>query len=75
VKKFINANKSPEIREKLMRSFELSCIEIVEDAFGNYAVQYAIDSYGSQVCWNLLDIVIRNILSLSNQKFSSNVVD
>lgn len=58
-----------------MRSFEHNCTEIVEDAFGNYAVQYALDNYGYQVCWNLIEHVIKNLLSLSNQKFSSNVVE
>jgi hypothetical protein len=75
VKKFITANKSAEIREKLMRSFEVNSTEIVEDAFGNYAVQYAIDNYGPEVCYNLIEHVIQNLLSFANQKFSSNVVE
>jgi pumilio RNA-binding family len=64
-----------KIRENLIKSFEANCIEIVEDAFGNYAIQFAVDIFGSQSCGNLIDIISSNILSLSNQKFSSNVVE
>ncbi len=58
-----------------MNAFEKDCIEIVEDAFGNYAVQHAIDVFGPDVCTSLISQVIQNLVSLSNQKFSSNVVE
>ena len=75
MKKFISSNKTVDIRENLLRSFQKDLVEIVEDAFGNYAVQHAIDIYGADVCSNIINQIVNNILSLSNQKFSSNVVE
>lgn len=73
----MNANKDLAIRDKLLKKFEQDCIEIVEDAFGNYAIQHAIDVYGTESCSNLINKIIhpQNIISLCNQKFSSNVVE
>lgn len=59
----------------LLNSFEKDFIEIVEDAFGNYAVQHIIDVYGADTVNTLINQIIQNIVSLSNQKFSSNVVE
>ena len=63
------------MREQLIKKFEKDCIEIVQDPFGNYAIQYAIDTFGYDSCENIINEICVNILSLSMQKFSSNVVE
>ena len=63
------------MREDLIKKFEKDCIEIVQDPFGNYAIQYAIDTFGNESCKMIINEICTNILSLSMQKFSSNVVE
>ncbi len=60
---------------QLINKFEKDCIEIVQDPFGNYAIQYAIDTFGYDSCKKIINEICVNILSLSMQKFSSNVVE
>jgi hypothetical protein len=71
----MNSNKDKEIMQNLIALFEKDCIELVQDPFGNYAIQFAFEIYGPCVCRNLLIEICRHILSLSMQKFSSNVVE
>lgn len=75
VKKFMNATKMSDSKFNLLKFLEEDCIEIVEDAFGNYAIQYALDVYGLEICSNLIDVILKNLVQLCNQKFSSNVVE
>lgn len=63
------------MRNKLIINFEKNCIEIVQDPFGNYAIQYAIDTFGNESCKIIIKEICNNIHSLSMQKFSSNVVE
>jgi hypothetical protein len=58
-----------------MTQFEKDCIQLVQDPFGNYAIQHAFEVYGTVICRNLLLDIGKHILSLSMQKFSSNVVE
>lgn len=50
-------------------------MDIVQDPFGNYAIQHTMEVYGSQICNGIINEIANNILSLSMQKFSSNVVE
>ncbi len=59
----------------MIEKFEKECIEIVQDPFGNYAIQHLIEVYGSSLVRGIIHEVVNNILSLSMQKFSSNVVE
>lgn len=75
IKKFISANKDEDVRKRLIAKFEKEAVEIVQDPFGNYAIQYAIDTYGPEACEKVLNELTKHIISLSMQKFSSNVVE
>jgi hypothetical protein len=75
IKKFINANRCEEIRTMLLEKFKKECLEIVQDPFGNYAIQYAMEVYGPVKCQGIIEELVNNLLSLSMQKFSSNVVE
>jgi len=71
----MSCNKNIFIRDCLMRNLDQKCLEIVQDPFGNYAIQYALEFYGVNVCLNIINIIVANIVLLSNQKFASNVVE
>ena len=43
VKKFVNTNKTPELKEKVIGIITGHCLEIVQSPFGNYAVQHLIE--------------------------------
>lgn len=58
-----------------MENFEKECMEIVQDPFGNYAIQHVLEVYGSSLSIGIINEIKNNILSLSMQKFSSNVVE
>ena len=47
---------------------------LVQDAFGNYVVQYVLEQV-PQYRHNIINIIAQSIIQLSRQKFSSNVVE
>jgi hypothetical protein len=51
------------------------CIEIIQNPFGNYIIQYTLDLWGADTCSNLLQVIEQNLVLLSMQKYSSNVVE
>ncbi len=75
LKKFINGNQSPEIKQLVIDKIELNALEIVQNPFGNYIIQHIFDEWGVNSLKELLGIIISNVISLSMQKFSSNVVE
>jgi len=50
-------------------------LALVQDAFGNYVVQYVIDLGDPAVCRALIEKLLGSIATLAVQKFSSNVVE
>ena len=50
-------------------------LEIVQNPFGNYLIQHILDEWGQESAEEAIDMIISNIVSLSMQKFSSNVVE
>lgn len=64
-----------KIKSELMRKFQENYFEMVQDPFGNYAIQHTIDTFGSLYCRSLINDICANILTFSLQKFSSNVVE
>ena len=75
IKKFISENNSIIIMNEIIKLLTENCLEITQDQFGNYAIQYAIEKYGFVHCYNFIRIIYQNIVFLSCQKFSSNVID
>lgn len=66
-----NHEKSGMILRKIMAHLD----EIIQDPYGNYAIQHAIDVYGESVCACIIDRVLQKIVQLSIHKYSSNVVE
>ena len=75
IKKFISENNNIIIRNEILKLLIENCLEITQDQFGNYAIQHAIETFGFIYCYNLICIIYQNIIFLSCQKFSSNVID
>jgi hypothetical protein len=50
-------------------------LEIVQNPFGNYAIQHVFEEWGVEICIKIIGIIQQNIFSLSMQKYSSNVVE
>ena len=75
LKKFINGNQSTEIKKQVIDKIQMNALEIVQNPFGNYIIQHIFDEWGVGSLKELLGIIINNVISLSMQKFSSNVVE
>jgi hypothetical protein len=63
------------IKEKVVNELSSNVIEIIQNPFGNYSLQYILKEWGIVSCRYIVNIIINNISSLSMQKFSSNVVE
>ena len=58
-----------------MDQIVLNSVDLVQDAFGNYVVQFVLDLNIPDVNTRLAYIFTANMLELSRQKFSSNVIE
>jgi len=75
LKKFINKNKSDEIRKNFIEKIAMNILETVQNPFGNYVIQYVLDEWEIEDTKDIIAPIIKNAVSLSMQKFSSNVVE
>jgi len=75
IKKIINGNKNLDIRNKIIELIKLNGLEIIQNPYGNYIIQHVLDVWGCEYCKSIIKIIHDNIISLSMQKFSSNVVE
>jgi len=75
LKKFINGNKNEELRKFFLDTITKNALEIVQNPFGNYVIQHILDEWGPEIAKNIINVIINNMISLSMQKFSSNVVE
>ncbi len=50
-------------------------MEIVQNPFGNYVIQHILDEWGPDIAKDIINVIISTMISLSMQKFSSNVVE
>ena len=73
VKKMIKETKSIDNMTKITNIITEYCIEIAQDPYGNYVIQYLFEEWDKNCIAPIIDILIENISSLSIQKFSSNV--
>jgi len=74
-KKFVSGNSEQNIRKKILECVSLNGIDIIQNPFGNYIIQYMLDSWGVCSCASIINVIADNIVTLSLQKFSSNVVE
>lgn len=75
IKRLINGNKDISNRNKILFLVQKNCLEIVQNPFGNYIIQHILEEWGPEVCKDVTIIIHQNLISLSMQKFSSNVVE
>lgn len=68
-------NSDPSIRQLILNKITENCYEIIQDPYGNYIIQYILEIWGAETCTNILHVIQENIVSLSLQKYSSNVVE
>ncbi|KAH9251114.1 hypothetical protein BASA81_011013 [Batrachochytrium salamandrivorans] len=71
VQRSLDASVGPT-RDRLIDIIEYHCLQLMQDPFANYTVQYVLDrGLGERI----VNQVLGKIESLSKQKFSSNVVE
>ena len=75
VKKYIATNTLQENKKQILKTLIDNCLEISQNPYGNYAIQYVLEEWKQEDCGEIIDIIIDNIFELSKQKFSSNVVE
>jgi CRISPR/Cas system-associated endonuclease Cas3-HD len=75
LKKFISTNKNDKVKKDILNELVNNALEVVQSPFGNYAVQHAFQEWGFKTCESIVNAIINNIVSLSMQKYSSNVVE
>jgi hypothetical protein len=49
--------------------------ELMNNGYGNYAIQHAIENYPLKECEKILNRILTKVAGYSNQKISSNVVE
>lgn len=76
LKDIITRFKGDQAKKKVILSLLDSKIDlIVQNPYGNYAIQHVIDTYEVADYLGLIEKILAKVLQLSNQKFSSNVVE
>lgn len=75
LKKIVSNCDADSIKLEIIRKILSNALEIIQNPFGNYIVQSVIEEWGHSLCKDIINIIINNIISLSMQKFSSNVVE
>ena len=73
VKKIISSTKHILNKKRIINIISTRCIEISQNPYGNYAIQFLIEEWGINLCYEIVNIIIENISNLSMQKYSSNV--
>jgi len=76
IKKFIMANHNSEIINQILTIIDNNCVELSLDQYGNYAIQYALEVFKSDMTYGIIKhVLFTNLTQLCCQKFSSNVVE
>ena len=74
-KKFINEIKDYHTIFCLLNQIELNYFKICKDQYANYVIQHTIEVFGYFYCRNIINLILNQILILSIDKYSSNVID
>jgi hypothetical protein len=75
LKKIINGAESIKLKQRVISKIMNNPLEIIQNPFGNYIVQHIFEEWGVDICKEVINIILNNVISLSMQKFSSNVVE
>ena len=74
--KLVKHTKNKKIFEEIANYItDNDPLSFIQDPYANYAVQILINSTDLSYCEKIIETIVNNYLSLSMQKFSSNVVE
>ena len=74
--KLVKHTKDKTISEKIAKYItDHGPLTFIQHPYANYAVQILLNSKDLSYCENIIETIVNNYLSLSMQKFSSNVVE
>ena len=74
--KLVKHTKDKTISQKIANYItEKGPLTFIQHPYANYAVQILLNSTDLSYCGNIIETIVNNYLSLSMQKFSSNVVE
>jgi len=65
----------PDKRKLLIEKISENCVQLVQSPYGNYAVQQSIENWNNDELKGIYLNLHSNVLQLSMQKFSSNVIE
>ena len=74
IKKLISNTENISNKNKIIDGVSKHCIEIAQNPFGNYIIQYIFDELDDNLCSNLIKLCINNSLIFATQKYSSNII-
>ena len=75
IKEFIANTKNNTYIKLIISCFEKETEKLTQHQFGNFVIQEAIKVFGFNYCKKIVKKIIKNIVSFSVSKFSSNVID
>jgi len=74
IQRCLDSPQSPA-RMNLVQKIVESALELMQDAYGNYVVQYVLDVCGEDEAASVCESVVGKVSLLAIQKFSSNVME
>ena len=75
VKKLIVMTHKKELHEKLKKKIYDNTLNLIVHKYGNYVIQVIIENWEDNELKDILDLCNNKYVPLSNQKYSSNVVE
>mmetsp|Transcript_27178 Transcript_27178/g.65410 ORF Transcript_27178/g.65410 Transcript_27178/m.65410 type:complete len:612 (-) Transcript_27178:218-2053(-) len=62
-------------RQRMISEVAVNALVLSQDQFGNYVVQYVLKEAEPSINWMIVQALSGHLVSLSKQKFSSNVIE
>ena len=75
IKKIIEKTKSNDRIQEITNILASNLVELSQNSYGNYAVQYALDTWGMSICKCIFEELQKNLTKLAIDRYSSNVVE
>ena len=75
VKIVISKYQLGDQKDMILKTIQENVIELAQSPYGNYALQEAMEHWSLQDCEEIYQVLMKNLLQLSMQKFSSNVIE
>ena len=74
MKKLILNTINKNNRMNIINGLNKNCIEISQNPFGNYIIQYIFEEWDINISYTLIKNCVNNSLTFATQKYSSNVI-